>query len=194
MVARAKSRSKVARIGSSLEVVAATTPREAVGVPGPDQRCENAAMRLTARADYALRAAAELAAHAPAQVKSADVASAQGIPAKFLENILLDLKRGGIAASQRGADGGYTLARNPAAITLADVIRAVEGPLANVRGVRPEDLTYEGAATPLREVWVALRVNLRAVLEEVTLADLAAGRLPEHVRALTQSPDAWDSR
>jgi Rrf2 family protein len=149
-------------------------------------------VRLTARADYALRAAAELAARAPAQVKSADLAAAQEIPPKFLENIMLDLKRAGLVASQRGAEGGYTLARGPETIKLADVIRAVEGPLANVRGVRPESLEYAGAATGLREVWVAVRVNLRAVLEEVTLADLAAGRLPQHVLALTQSPDAWD--
>jgi Rrf2 family protein len=151
-------------------------------------------MRLTARADYAIRAAAELASRAPTQVKSADLAEAQAIPSKFLENILLDLKRGGLVASQRGAEGGYTLARPAAEITLADVIRAVEGPLANVRGVRPESLEYVGAATVLRDVWIALRANLRAVLEQVTLADLAAGRLPEQVAALTQSPNAWDPR
>jgi Rrf2 family protein len=149
-------------------------------------------VRLTARADYALRAAAELAAAAPAQVKSAQLAEAQSIPSKFLENIMVDLKRAGLVASQRGADGGYTLSRPPAEITLAEVIRAIEGPLANVRGVRPEGLAYEGAAAPLREVWVAVRANLRTVLEQVTLADLAAGRLPEHVVALTQAPDAWD--
>jgi Rrf2 family protein len=149
-------------------------------------------VRLTARADYALRAAAELAAVAPAQVKSAQLAEAQDIPPKFLENIMLDLKRGGLVASQRGAEGGYTLARPPAEITLADVIRAIEGPLANVRGVRPESLAYDGPATALRDVWVAVRTNLRAVLEQVSLADLAAGTLPEHVIALTQAPDAWD--
>jgi Rrf2 family protein len=149
-------------------------------------------VRLTARCDYALRAAAELAAAAPAQVKGAELARAQDIPPKFLENILLDLKRGGLVASQRGAEGGYTLARDPAEITLADVIRAVEGPLANVRGVRPEALSYSGPATPLRDVWVAVRVNLREVLERVTLADLAAGRLPESVQGLTRSPEAWD--
>src|SRR5438876_980220 len=121
-------------------------------------------MRLTARADYALRAAAELAAAAPTQVKSADLAAAQAIPPKLLENIMLDLKRAGIVASQRGAEGGYTLARPAGEIRLADVIRAVEGPLASVRGVRPEGLAYEGPAEPLREVWVAVRVNLRAVL------------------------------
>ena len=149
-------------------------------------------MRLTARADYALRAAAELAAAAPAQMKAAELARAQDIPPKFLENILLDLKKSGLVASQRGAEGGYTLARDAADIRLADVIRAVEGPLANVRGIRPEALDYRGAATPLREVWIALRVNLRAVLEEVSLADVAGGRLPERVLDLTRSPEAWD--
>jgi Rrf2 family protein len=149
-------------------------------------------VRLTARADYALRAAAELAAAAPAQMKAAELARAQDIPPKFLENILLDLKKSGLVASQRGAEGGYTLARDAADIRLADVIRAVEGPLANVRGIRPEALDYRGAATPLREVWIALRVNLRAVLEEVSLADVAGGRLPERVLDLTRSPEAWD--
>jgi Rrf2 family protein len=149
-------------------------------------------MRVTAKVDYALRALAELAASEDVTVKGDRLAAAQQIPLKFLENILAELRRAGIVASQRGADGGFTLARPAAEITLADVIRAVEGPLANVRGVRPESLQYEGAATVLRDVWVAVRVNLRAVLEEVTLADLAAGRLPEHVLALTQSPGALD--
>jgi Rrf2 family protein len=149
-------------------------------------------VRLTARADYALRAAVELAAVAPAQLKGAQLAEAQDIPPKFLENIMLDLKRAGLVASQRGADGGYTLARTPAEIMLADVIRAIEGPLANVRGVRPEGLAFEGPATALRDVWVAVRTNLRAVLEQVSLADVAAGTLPAHVIALTQAPDAWD--
>jgi Rrf2 family protein len=149
-------------------------------------------VRLTARADYALRAAAELAAAAPAQVKSAQLADAQDIPPKFLENIMLDLKRAGLVASQRGADGGYTLAKPAAEIMLADVIRAIEGPLANVRGVRPESLEYGGPASALRDVWVAVRTNLRAVLEQVSLADVAAGTLPEHVIALTRVSDAWD--
>jgi Rrf2 family protein len=151
-------------------------------------------VRLTARADYALRAAAELAAAAPGQVKSAALAEAQEIPGKFLENIMVDLKRAGLVTSQRGAEGGYTLARPAVEITLADVIRAIEGPLANVRGIRPEALEFRGAATPLREVWVAVRTSLRGVLEQVTLADLAAGKLPAHVLALTESPDAWDPR
>ncbi len=150
-------------------------------------------MRLTAKADYAIRAAAELAAAGDGPVKGERLASAQDIPPKFLENILLDLNHAGLVRSQRGADGGYWLARPPDEITLADVIRAVEGPLANVRGTRPEALDYHGAAESLRSVWVALRASLRAVLESVTLADLAAGELPGAVTQLIEDPDAWIS-
>src|SRR5437016_9917377 len=134
-------------------------------------------MRVSAKVDYALRACAELAAAGDGPVKGDRIAQAQEIPLKFLENILLDLKHAGLIASQRGAEGGYWLARPPEEITLAEVIRAVEGPLANVRGVRPEELEYEGRAAPLKEVFVALRANVRAVLEAVTLADVAAGEL-----------------
>jgi Rrf2 family protein len=148
-------------------------------------------VRLTARADYALRAAAELAAAAPAQMKAAELARAQDIPPKFLENILLDLKHAGLVQSQRGTEGGYWLAKDPAEISLADVIRAVEGPIANVRGERPEQVEYPGVAEPLREVWIAVRGNLRAVLETVTLADIAAGRLPDEVSRIAADPDAW---
>ena len=150
-------------------------------------------MRLSAKADYAIRAAAELAAASDAPVKGERIAAAQSIPPKFLENILLDLKHVGLVRTQRGAEGGYWLAKPPAEITLADVIRAVEGPLANVRGTRPEELVYDGAAVRLREVWIALRASLRAVLEQVTLADLAAGDLPASVLALTEDPEAWVS-
>ena len=150
-------------------------------------------MRLSAKADYAIRAAAELAAASDAPVKGERIAAAQSIPPKFLENILLDLKHVGLVRTQRGAEGGYWLAKPPAEITLADVIRAVEGPLANVRGTRPEELVYDGAAVRLREVWIALRASLRAVLEQVTLADLAAGDLPTSVLALTEDPEAWVS-
>jgi Rrf2 family protein len=150
-------------------------------------------MRLSAKADYAIRAAAELAAVAPAQVKGADLAQRQEIPPKFLENILLDLNHAGLVRSQRGAEGGYWLARPADEITLADVIRAVDGPLAYVRGTRPEALAYGGAAEGLRDVWVALRASLRGVLESVTLADLAAGELPDSVTQLTNDPDAWIS-
>src|SRR5437867_2274928 len=119
-----------------------------------------------------------------AHVKAEALARAQSIPLRFLEQILLELKHAGLVGSQRGAEGGYWLARPPAEIALADVIRAVEGPLANVRGVRPEELEYAGAAESLRDVFVALRANIRAVLEEVTLADVAARELPDAVRKL----------
>ena len=150
-------------------------------------------MRLSAKADYAIRAAVELAAAGEGPIKGERIASAQDIPPKFLENILLDLKQGGLIASRRGAEGGYWLARPADEVSLADVIRADEGPLANVRGARPEDLEYRGAAESLKQVFIAMRANLRAVLEEVTLADVAAGELPASVLALTDDPDAWVS-
>ena len=151
-------------------------------------------MRTTAKADYALRAAAELAAAGDGPVKSEQIARAQSIPAKFLETILLDLKRAGLVQSQRGAEGGYWLARPAGEISLADVIRAVEGPLAHVRGLAPEQLEYDGSAARLRDVWIALRASLRSVLEQVTLADLVSGELPQHVEKLTRDPDAWARR
>src|ERR1041384_2437836 len=132
-------------------------------------------MRVSAKVDYAVRAGAELAASADGPVKGDRIAQAQQIPLKFLENILLDLKHAGLVQSQRGAEGGYWLARPADEISLADVIRAVEGPIANVRGLRPGQGGYVGAAAHLRNVWVAVRANLRAVLETVTLADVAAG-------------------
>ena len=149
-------------------------------------------MRLTAKADYAVRAMVELAA-SQGPAKGDAISERQGIPFKFLENILLELKHAGLVDSHRGADGGYWLARPAAEITLADVIRAVEGPLANVRGQRPESLAYQGAATALRDVWVALRANVRAVLEAVTVAEVATGRLPDIVQTLTADPEAWVS-
>ena len=149
-------------------------------------------MRTTAKADYAVRAAVELAAVGTGDpVKAEQIAEAQSIPLNFLENILAELRRAGIVESRRGAAGGYLLARPAEEITLADVIRAVEGPLANVRGVSPDLLEYEGSAERLRDVWVALRASVRAVLEQVTLADVAKGELPPHIAELTQSPDAW---
>src|SRR4029077_752046 len=117
----------------------------------------------------------------------------QSIPLRFLENILLQLRHAGIIESRRGADGGYKLARPAAEITLADVIRAIDGPLAGVSGQRPETLDFKGTSEPLREVWVAVRASLRSVLENVTLADVAAGELPDNVRELTSEPDAWVS-
>jgi Rrf2 family protein len=148
-------------------------------------------MRVSAKVDYALRACAELAAANEGPVKGDRLSQAQEIPLKFLENILVDLKHAGLVQSQRGADGGYWLSLPPEEISLADVIRAVEGPIANVRGQRPELVEYAGPAAPLREVWIAVRANLRAVLEVVTLADLAAGRLPDEVAAIAADPDAW---
>ena len=150
-------------------------------------------MRISAKADYAVRAAAELAAaeRAGKPVKGEQLSRAQGIPRKFLENILGDLRHAGLVRARRGADGGYALTRPAAEISVADVLRAVEGPLAAVQGSRPESLHYRGPAGLLPDVWVALRANLRAVLERVSLADLAAGELPESVVALTAADDAW---
>jgi len=148
-------------------------------------------MRVSAKVDYALRACAELAAAGDGPVKGDRLAQAQQIPLKFLENILLDLKHAGLVQSQRGAEGGYWLSLSPEEISLAEVIRAVEGPIANVRGLRPEQVEYAGAAAPLRDVWIAVRANLRAVLEAVTLAEVAAGRLPDEVAAIAADPDAW---
>lgn len=149
-------------------------------------------MRVSAKADYAIRAAVELAAAGEGPVKGERIATAQEIPPNFLENILADLRNAGLVAARRGADGGYWLARAPDTISLADVIRAVDGPLANVRGVRSEQVAYSGSAEGLRDVWIAVRASLRGVLERVTLADLAAGELPDNVRALAADPDAWE--
>jgi Rrf2 family protein len=151
-------------------------------------------VRVSARVDYALRAAAELAAHPDAPTKREAIAGAQAIPVPFLEQILLALKRAGIVRTRRGPEGGYWLARPAETVTLAEVIRAVEGPLANVQGERPEDVEYTGSAAQLQDVWIAVRANLRAVLDEVTLADLAGGRLPDDVVALTRDPAAWEPR
>jgi len=148
-------------------------------------------VRVSAKADYAIRAAVELAAAGEGPTKGERIAQAQSIPPNFLENIFTDLRNAGIVASRRGAEGGYWLARPAAEISLADVIRAVDGPLANVRGVRSEQVEYVGSAKQLRDVWVAVRASLRGVLENVTLADLAAGELPESVRQLAADPDAW---
>jgi Rrf2 family protein len=152
---------------------------------------QNGCVRVSAKADYAIRAAVELAASGDGPVKGERIAQAQEIPPNFLENILGDLRNAGLVASRRGADGGYWLAKPAEEVSLADVIRAVDGPLANVRGVRSEQIEYQGSAAKLRDVWVAVRASLRGVLETVTLADLASGELPENVRALAADPDAW---
>ena len=151
-------------------------------------------MRVSAKADYALRAVIELAViGSDGPVKGERVAQAQEIPLKFLENILGDLRHAGIVRSQRGVDGGYWLARPADEITVAEVIRGVEGPIANVRGVGPEQVEYAGSAERLRDVWIAVRANLRAVLEAVTVADLATGNLPRVITELAGDPDAWVS-
>jgi Rrf2 family protein len=134
-------------------------------------------MRLSARADYALRAAIELAAQDD-RVTADQLAKAQDIPAKFLEAILTHLRRSNIVRSQRGPDGGFWLARPAAEISLAEIIRAIDGQLLGVRGERPENVSYPGAAAPLQRVWIALRASERAVLERVTLADIISGNLP----------------
>jgi Rrf2 family protein len=155
---------------------------------------QTAGVRISAKADYAVRAVIELAgASSEAPLKGEAVATAQAIPLKFLENILGDLRHSGIIASRRGAEGGYWLAQAPDAISVADIIRAVEGPMATVRGERPENIAYEGNAEPLKRVWIAVRAALRGVAENVTVADLADGDLPMHVQALADDPEAWVS-
>ena len=151
-------------------------------------------MRTTAKADYAVRAAVELASSGDGPVTAEHLAEAQQIPVNFLENILLDLRHAGIVESRRGAQGGYLLAKPAKEIVIADVVRAVEGPLASVRGLSPDALDYEGSAAALRDVWVALRSAVRSVLEHVTLADVANGKLPSHITKLTREPDAWVRR
>ena len=151
-------------------------------------------MRITAKADYAVRAAIELVDADESAPRKADLVSqAQSIPPSFLENILNQLKSAGVVRSQRGPEGGWWLQRTPEDLTVADVIRAVEGPLATVRGERPEHLAYDGSAGPLQDVWIALRANIRAVLEHVTLAEIASGKLPRQVVALAREPAAWAS-
>ncbi|HWC87917.1 MAG TPA: Rrf2 family transcriptional regulator [Solirubrobacteraceae bacterium] len=152
-------------------------------------------MRISAKAEYAVRAAVELAAATGEKpVKAERLATAQEIPLNFLENILGELRHAGVVRSQRGAEGGFRLARPASEVTIADVIRAVDGPLASIRGGPPEDVSYTGAAEPLPKVWIAVRASLRGVLERVTLADVAGDQLPEHVIKLAQDPEAWVTR
>ena len=151
-------------------------------------------MRVSAKADYAVRAAAELAAAGNDRpLKRDQISQRQKIPSKFLETIMLELKHAGIVKSTRGADGGYALARPAGDISVADVIRAVDGPLANVRGERVELVEYEGNARALRDVWIAVRASLRRVLETTSLQDVVEDHLPERVRELTTDPEAWIS-
>jgi Rrf2 family protein len=150
-------------------------------------------MRLSARADYALRAAIELAAaSASGHVTAEKLAKAQEIPGKFLEAILTQLRRDGLVRSQRGPEGGFWLARPASEISLADIIRAIDGPLVGVRGERPENLGYIGAAEPLQTVWIALRANERAILEDTTLEQIVTGQLSDRVLKLADDPRAWE--
>jgi Rrf2 family protein len=152
-------------------------------------------MHVTAKADYAVRAVVELAGSSQdAPRKVDDLAQAQSIPVSFLENILTQLRSSGIVRSQRGPEGGYWLARPAEELNLANIIRAVEGPLVGVRGQRPEEIEYVGSAESLQQVWIALRSSLRKVLEHVTVADVAAGTLPADVMALTREEEAWQTR
>jgi Rrf2 family protein len=151
-------------------------------------------VRISAKADYALRAACELAAAGGGPVKGDRLAAAQGISPKFLENILAGMRESGIIRSQRGSDGGYWLARPAETISVADVMRAVDGPLLAVRCRRPEDVDYSGPAEKLQQVWIAVRTSLREVAEAVSVADLASGELPERIARLTVDPAAWAAR
>jgi Rrf2 family protein len=148
-------------------------------------------VQISAKSDYAIRALLNLAAHEPELVKVDVLVREQGLPRKFVEAILGELRRASIVRSQRGADGGYALARPAGEITLGSVIRAVDGPLAEVRGLRPHETAYEGVAEHLPDVWVAVRTSLRRVLDETTLAHVLTGKLPPSVRRLLDEPDAW---
>lgn len=152
-------------------------------------------MHVTAKADYAVRAVVELVGSSQQAPRKVDeIAQAQHIPLSFLENILTQLRSTGVVRSQRGPEGGYWLARPADEVNLAQVIRAVEGPLVGVRGQRPEEIEYEGSAKSLQQVWIALRSNLRKVLEHVTVADVAAGKLPTEIVTLTREEEAWRTR
>jgi Rrf2 family protein len=156
---------------------------------------ENHRMHVTAKADYAVRAVIELADSAQESPRKVDdIAQAQGIPVSFLENILTQLRSTGIVRSQRGPEGGYWLAKPAGEVSLAQIIRAVEGPLVGVRGQRPEEIEYVGSSEALQQVWIALRANLRKVLENVTVADVSKGKLPRDVVALTRKEESWETR
>ncbi len=152
---------------------------------------QNRGVRITAKVDYAVRAMVALASRRSDVPTAADaIATDQEIPLAFLIKILADLRTAGLVSSRRGAAGGHLLARDPASVSIADVIRAVEGPLADVRGTPPEDISYPGASAPLRDVWLATRVALREVLEETTIADVVTGALPAHVTSALARPGA----
>ncbi len=148
-------------------------------------------MRVSARSDYAVRAVIEIAAATPKLVKADQIAAAQNIPIKFLENILSDLRRAGIVRSKRGAAGGYILGFDAADLSVAHVMRAVEGPLAWVRDERPGSVQYQGNSEGLEQVWVAVRASLRSVIDHVSIDQIVAHELPEAVTRYTRDPQAW---
>jgi len=156
----------------------------------------NGRVRISAKVDYAMRALVELAAadDRGRPVTAERLADAQGIPQKFLQNILLELRRAGIVASHRGPEGGHALARPADRITVADVVRAVDGPLGAVAGRAPEDMEYHGSTMRLRDTWVAVRASVRGVLEGITLADIASDHLPDSIASLLDGTDAWVRR
>jgi Rrf2 family protein len=151
-------------------------------------------VQISARGEYAVRAALSLAENYPTVMSAQTVAQQQDMPRKFLEAILADLRRAGLVRAQRGAEGGYTLSRSPREVTIGSILRAVDGPLAAVRGMRPEETRYEGAAENLPRLWVAVRAAVREVVDEVSLSDMLSGKMPAHVRRLTTRPDAWQPR
>lgn len=152
-------------------------------------------MRISAKVDYAVRALIEIGRLEPGEVARAeDLAAAQGIPRTFLLNVLADLRKAGMVASRRGQTGGWVLARDAGTISVADVIRATDGPLVNIAGSRPEDVQYQPTEAVLQRVWIALRSSLREVLEQVTLADLLTNSLPPEISGRTDSEEVWRSR
>ncbi len=151
-------------------------------------------MQVTAKVDYAVRALLELAASADHRATRDQIAAAQDIPARYLETVMSQLRNAGLVTGQRGAAGGYSLSHPPEAISIAEVSRAVDGPLALVQGQRPENITYAGTSEHLAELWVGLRAAVRSVMETVTIDDLLRGELPTAVRALVDDPDSWAPR
>jgi Rrf2 family protein len=151
-------------------------------------------VQISAKTDYAVRALLSLAAHAPDRISAGVVVDEQALPLKFVEGILGDLRRAGLVRTQRGVGGGYSLGRPAGEITLGAVLRAVDGPLAEVHGLRPDETSYSGVAVHLRDVWVAVRASLREVLDETTVQHVLTGELPPHVRKLVDLPEAWQQR
>jgi Rrf2 family protein len=165
-----------------------------VVVPGVEHAGHDVCVQISARGDYAVRAALSLAKAHPSLMSAQAIAQDQDMPRKFLEAVLADLRRAGVVRAQRGAEGGYTLSQPPRDVTIGQILRAVDGPLAGVRGMRPEETQYAGAAENLPNLWVAVRSAVREVVDEVSLAELLSGRMPAHVRKLTTRPDAWQPR